>query len=133
MLPFQRQGSAPCRVTSERERHEPPSGTLELLILRSVAHAARHGLGTSHDIKERSCSALLIDEGSLHPALRRLVRHRQLKAKWGTSKRNLAARGSAIALIGSRRRDSMRRAASNHPARLLARYDGTRAATPKRP
>jgi hypothetical protein len=118
----------------ERERApRTASGTLELSILRSVAHAARHDHGTSLDIKACSCSALLIDEGSQYPAPQRLVRDRQLKAKWGASEHNLAARGSRIALIGWRRRGSMRRASPDHPARLLARYHGSRAATSKLP
>ena len=88
---------------SQTDRYELPSGTLELLILRSVAHTARHGYGISHDIKERSRSALLIEEGSLYPALQRLVRHKQLKAKWGTSEHNRKARFYTLTPTGRRR------------------------------
>ena len=90
-------------IHNQTDRYELPSGTLELLILRSVTHTARHGYGISHDIKERSLGALLIEEGSLYPALQRLVRHKQLKAKWGTSEHNRRARFYTLTPTGRRR------------------------------
>jgi transcriptional regulator len=85
------------------DRHELPSGTLELLILRSVSRVARHGWAISHDIKERSDGALLVEEGSLYPALHRLVRLKQLKAEWGTSEHNRKARFYTLTATGRRR------------------------------
>ena len=90
-------------IHDSSDRHELPSGTLELLILRSIAHTPRHGYGISFDIKERSDGALLVEEGSLYPALHRLVRLRQLKAEWGTSEHNRKARFYTLTAAGLRR------------------------------
>ena len=85
------------------DSHELPSGTLELLILRSVSQEPRHGYGVSHDIKQRSAGALLVEEGSLYPALHRLVPLRQLRATWVTSENNRKARFYSITSGGRRR------------------------------
>lgn len=91
----------PIHPTSDP--HELPSGTLELLILRSVADEPRHGYGISHHIKQRSLGALLVEEGSLYPALHRLVRLGQLRANWGTSENNRKARFYSLTNLGRRR------------------------------
>ena len=91
----------PIHTTSDP--HELPSGTLELLILRSVADESRHGYGISHHIKQRSSGALLVEEGSLYPALHRLVRLGQLRATWGTSENNRKARFYSLTNVGRRR------------------------------
>ena len=83
--------------------HELPSGTLELLILRSVSDEPRHGYGISHHIKQRSSGELLVEEGSLYPALHRLVRLGQLRATWGTSENNRKARFYSLTNVGRRR------------------------------
>lgn len=85
------------------DRHELPAGTLDLLILRSVAQRERHGYEISFDIKERSGGALLVEEGSLYPALHRLVRLKQLKAQWGVSEHNRKARFYSLTAAGKRR------------------------------
>jgi len=82
------------RIHYTTDRHELPSGTLELLILRSV----------SRDINERSDGTLLIEEGSLYPALHRLVRLKQLKAEWGTGEHNRKARFYTSTAAGRRSR-----------------------------
>ena len=90
-------------IHSASDSHELPSGTLELLILRSVSQEPRHGYGISHDIKQRSSGALLVEEGSLYPALHRLVRLRQVRATWGTSENNRKARFYSLTTAGRRR------------------------------
>src|SRR5262245_2235241 len=75
-----------CR--SERERHmsEPrivlPQGTLDLLILRTLALGAQHGWGVAERIQQISNDALRVQQGSLYPALQRLERRGWIKAKW---------------------------------------------------
>lgn len=93
----------PMPIHPDKNGHELPSGTLELLILRSVTGQARHGYDISRDIKVRSAGTLLVEEGSLYPALHRLVRLRQLRAAWGISENNRKARFYSITNVGKKR------------------------------
>jgi PadR family transcriptional regulator PadR len=84
-------------------RPEVPSGTLELLILSCVCDAPQHGYAISRAIRERSEGMLLVEEGSLYPALHRLVRSKQVRAEWGVSENNRKARFYRITQTGRRR------------------------------
>ncbi len=84
-------------------RDEIPPGTLDLLVLQCVLDAPRHGYAIAHRIKERSSGKLLVEEGSLYPALHRMVRKGQLSATWGTSENNRKARFYRITAAGRRR------------------------------
>ncbi len=88
----------PIHPTSDP--HELPSGTLELLILRSVADESRHGYGISHHIKQRSSGALLVEEGSLYPALRRMETSGWIEAVWEVSPTNRRARYYSLTPAG---------------------------------
>lgn len=67
-------------------------GTLDVLILRTLVFGPQHGQGIARVIQETSEDALLVDHGSLYPALQRLERNGSIKAKWGTSENNRQAR-----------------------------------------
>jgi PadR family transcriptional regulator PadR len=67
-------------------------GTLEMLILRTLIFCPRHGHGVAVTIQRSSEDDLLVDHGSLYPALQRLERQRLIKSRWGTSERNRRAR-----------------------------------------
>jgi PadR family transcriptional regulator PadR len=67
-------------------------GTLEMLILRTLIFGPRHGHGVAVTIQRSSEDDLLVDHGSLYPALQRLERQRLIKSRWGTSERNRRAR-----------------------------------------
>src|SRR6201997_2706275 len=69
-----------------------PQGTLDLLILRTVALEPQHGWAISERIQQISSEVLLIQQGSLYPALHRLERRGWIKAKWGTSENNRRAK-----------------------------------------
>ena len=69
-----------------------PQGTLDLLILRTVALEPQHGWAISERIQQISSEVLLIQQGSLYPALHRLERRGRVKAKWGTSENNRRAK-----------------------------------------
>jgi len=84
-------------------RAQIPPGTLDLLILRCITDGPQHGYAIARRIKERSGGVLLAEEGSLYPALHRLVRLRQVSAEWGTSENNRKARFYRITAAGSRR------------------------------
>lgn len=74
------------------ERIELPQGTLDLLILKTVALEPQHGWAISERIQQISKDALQVQQGSLYPALHRLERRGWIKAKWGTSENNRRAK-----------------------------------------
>jgi PadR family transcriptional regulator PadR len=65
-----------------------PQGTLDLLILRTLALGAQHGWGISERIHQVSSKVLQVQQGSLYPALHRLERRGWIKAHWGASENN---------------------------------------------
>src|SRR5262245_43946860 len=67
-------------------------GTLDMLILRTLIFGPRHGHGIAVTIQRTSDEDLLVDHGSLYPALQRLERQGLIRSKWGTSERNRRAR-----------------------------------------
>jgi transcriptional regulator len=60
-------------------------GTLDALILKTLAGGARHGYGIARYLEEATGGAVAIEEGSLYPALYRLERRRLLEAEWRES------------------------------------------------
>jgi PadR family transcriptional regulator, regulatory protein PadR len=69
-----------------------PQGTLDLLILKTLAAAPQHGWAISERLRLISSAALEIRQGSLYPALHRLERRGWIKARWGTSDNNRRAK-----------------------------------------
>jgi transcriptional regulator len=62
-----------------------PQGTLDLLILQTLARGPRHGYGVARWIEEATDDALSIEEGSLYPALYRMERRGWIAARWRES------------------------------------------------
>lgn len=60
-------------------------GTLETLILRTLARGAMHGYAVARSIEDTTDRALAVEEGSLYPALYRMERRGWIDAEWGTS------------------------------------------------
>jgi len=79
-----------------------PQGTLELLILRTLALGAQHGWAISERIKQVSEDALQIQQGSLYPALHRLERRGWISAKWRASENNRRAKYYDLTATGRR-------------------------------
>ena len=75
-------------------------GTLDLLILKSVSLEPMHGWGISQRIGQISRGVLEVNQGSLYPALHRLVKRRWLEASWGTSENNRRARFYKLTTTG---------------------------------
>jgi PadR family transcriptional regulator PadR len=67
-------------------------GTLDLLVLRILALGAHHGHGIAVAIQTRSGDTLLVDHGSLYPAIQRLEQRGWISGTWGTSENNRRAR-----------------------------------------
>jgi transcriptional regulator len=74
------------------DRIDLPQGTLDLLILRTLALGPQHGWAISERVQQMSSDALQIQQGSLYPALHRLERRGLIKARWGTSENNRRAK-----------------------------------------
>src|SRR5262245_59708571 len=79
-----------------------PYGTLDLLVLRTLARGARHGYGILLQIHEASDNLLRIEEGSLYPALHRLETNGLLKAAWTMSGNNRRAKYYSLTTKGRR-------------------------------
>ena len=62
-----------------------PQGTLDLLILRTLALGAQHGWAISERVQQLSSDVLRIQQGSLYPALHRLENKKFLLAEWGST------------------------------------------------
>jgi transcriptional regulator len=75
-------------------------GTLDLLILKAVSLESMHGWGISQRIQQISRGVLEVNQGSLYPALHRLVKRRWLEAAWGTSENNRRARFYKLTAAG---------------------------------
>jgi transcriptional regulator len=73
-------------------RLDLPQGTLDLLILKTLALSPMHGWAVSERLQQISRDALKIGQGSLYPALHRLERRGWIKASWGTSENNRRAK-----------------------------------------
>jgi PadR family transcriptional regulator, regulatory protein PadR len=84
-----------CRMstrTQPKARVALLQGTLDRLILRTLVFGAPHGQGIARAIEQQSEDALLVDHGSLYPALQRLEERGWIAAEWGTSDNNRKAR-----------------------------------------
>ncbi len=80
-----------------------PQGTLDLLILRTLALGPQHGWGISERVQQMSSDVLRIQQGSLYPALHRLERKGWIKPRWGTSENNRRAKFYELTKSGRRR------------------------------
>jgi transcriptional regulator len=75
-------------------------GTLDLLILRTLRIGPQHGQGVARAIQEQSQDVLLVDHGTLYPALQRLENKGWIAAEWGTSANNRRARFYTLTKAG---------------------------------
>jgi transcriptional regulator len=83
-----------------------PQGTLDLLILKSVALGPQHGWGVAERIMQISSEVLRVRQGSLYPALHRLERRGWIKARWGTSDNNRRAKYYELTKTGAKQLDA---------------------------
>lgn len=67
-------------------------GTLDLLILRTLIFGPQHGQGIARAIRQQSEDVLLVDHGTLYPALQRIEEKGWIEAEWGISTNNRRAR-----------------------------------------
>jgi PadR family transcriptional regulator PadR len=82
-------------------RDEIPPGTLYLLILKTLAlHGELHGYEIANSIQQRSEDVLQVEEGSLYPALQRMLIKGWVTAEWGTTEGNRRARYYKLTTAG---------------------------------
>lgn len=90
------------RKRADRAHSAHLQGTLDLLILRTLIFGPQHGQGIARVIKAESGNVLIVDHGSLYPALQRLEERGFIDAEWGTSTNNRRARFYTLSRRGRR-------------------------------
>jgi len=83
-------------------------GTLDLLIMRTIATEELHGWAIAQRIQQLSKDVLQVNQGSLYPALQRLERQGWITAQWGMSETNRRARFYKLTAAGKRRLEQER-------------------------
>jgi PadR family transcriptional regulator len=88
------------------DRLDLPQGTLDLLILKTVALEPQHGWAISERLHQISSATLQVRQGSLYPALHRLERRGWIRARWGTSDNNRRAKYYELTRTGRAQLDT---------------------------
>ena len=87
----------------ELSRTEIPPGTLYMLVLKSLARLGpMHGYGIAQHIQQLSADVLQVEEGSLYPALQRMLIKGWVTAEWGQSDHHRRARYYKLTPAGRR-------------------------------
>ena len=109
------------------ERRDLFPGALEMMILRTLKRQPLHGYALAKHIKRASNDLLQIEEGSLYPALQRLLKEDLLKAEWGISSTNRRVRIYTLTPAGVKHLE-------REVSRFEAMFEGiTRVLTPVKP
>jgi PadR family transcriptional regulator len=86
--------------TKDPRRTEIPPGTLDMLVLKTLARGPLHGYGIAEHIQQISDEVLQVEEGSLYPALQRMLIKGWVAAEWGQSANNRRARFYRLTAAG---------------------------------
>ena len=81
-------------------------GTLDLLILKTLALAPMHGWGIAQRIQQVSRELLQVGQGSLYPALHRLEAKHWIRSEWGPSENNRRAKFYSLTRLGRKQLES---------------------------
>ena len=104
-------------MTPTEDKRDLFPGALELMVLRTLTLEPLHGYALAARIQQRSGELLQIEEGSLYPALQRLLKEDLVQAKWGMSATNRRVRIYSLTTKG-------RRHLERETARLDTMLDG---------
>lgn len=89
-------------VDNQPEALEFLQGTLEVLILRSLQAAPNHAYGISQFLEHQSAHEFVVDNGSLYPALQRLLQRRWIASQWKTTPNGRRAKYYRLTPLGRR-------------------------------
>jgi len=93
-------------MTPDTARREIPPGTLDMLVLRTLTrHRELHGFEIAESIERTSSDVLRVEEGSLYPALQRMVIKGWITGEWGRTAENRRARYYRLTATGRRQLD----------------------------
>jgi PadR family transcriptional regulator PadR len=92
----------PTTPSKNAEQRDLFRGALEMMVLRSLMREPMHGYALVQHIKQRSNDLLQVEEGSLYPALQRLLKEGLLKAEWEISASNRRVRTYRITPAGKK-------------------------------
>jgi transcriptional regulator len=95
-------------------------GTLDLLILQTLARGEQHGYGITCHILAASDNQLRVEEGSLYPALRRMEAAGLIKAVWKRTENNRRARYYSLTTTGAKRLSHEMKTWQDHTAAVAA-------------
>ncbi|MCH6548064.1 MAG: PadR family transcriptional regulator [Gemmatimonadetes bacterium] len=90
-------------------RSELLKGTLDMLVLKTLALEPMHGWGVSERIRQISQDVFQVNQGSLYPALQRLKRKGWIRSQWRVTENNRRARYYTLTAAGRRQLDAERR------------------------
>ncbi len=83
-----------------QEKSDLLQGTLDLLVLKTLALGPMHGYGVAKRIQQISDDVLQVNQGSLYPALLRLQQNGWISAEWGASEKNRRAKYYSLTPAG---------------------------------
>ena len=89
-------------MAHENAKSDLLQGTLDVLILKTLANQPMHGWGIAQRIQQLSQEVLAVNQGSLYPALHRLEQKGWIEAEWGNSENNRKARFYTLTRSGRR-------------------------------
>lgn len=89
-------------MTKKETQRDLFPGALEMMILRTLKRQPLHGYALVQHIKRTSNDLLQIEEGSLYPALQRLLKEELVKAEWGVSATNRRVRTYKLTAAGAK-------------------------------
>ena len=95
-------------MTTDRRKSELLQGTLDMLILKVVAHGPVHGYAIARRLQQMSSDVLQVQQGSLYPALHRLEKRRWVRAEWAATDTGREARFYTLTASGRRQLQEQR-------------------------
>ncbi len=89
-------------TVTPRPQTDALRGSLDLVILKTLSLAPMHGWGISQRVQQISSGVLVVNQGSLYPALQRLEKQGLIRSDWGTTNNNRRARYYRLTATGRR-------------------------------
>jgi transcriptional regulator len=88
---------------TDTQRRDLFPGAIEMMVLKLLMRGPLHGYGLAQQIKQGSDELLRVEEGSLYPALQRMMKEGWLESEWGLSATNRKVRVYSITALGKKK------------------------------